>query len=98
MEKYPALRTIAGFYRIIGWVIGVMTIAFVIIGLVDVFVNQTFFGGGFWGFLGAVLGTVLGSVLVLFFYTAIGIFLAMLPVAVAEGIEVFLDIEENTRS
>jgi len=97
MEKYPSLRTIAGIYRIIGWFIGIFTFAAIIIGFVDVIVNQTFFGGGFWSFLGAVLGTVLGSILVLFFYAAAGMLLAMLPVAVAEGIEVILDIEENTR-
>lgn len=96
--KYPALNTIAAFYRILAWITIVFTVVFIIIGVVAAFVSGTYIGGGFLGFLGGLLGAVFGSIVVVFIYGLVGLAVAVLELAVAEGLEVFMDIEANTRS
>ena len=96
--KYPALQTIAVFYRILAWISIVFTVVFIIVGIIAAFVTGDYIGGGFLGFLGSLLGAVFGSIVVVFIYGLVGLAAAVLQLAVAEGIEVILDIEQNTRS
>jgi hypothetical protein len=96
--KYPALSTIAVFYRILAWITIVFTFVFIIVGIIAAFVTGNYIGGGFLGFLGNLLGAVFGSIVVTFIYGLIGLAAAVLELALAEGIEVFMDIEANTRS
>jgi len=96
--KYPALKTIAAFYRILAWITIVATWVFIIFGVVAAFVTGSYIGGGFLGFLGNLLGAVFGSIVVVIIYGLAGLAVAVLELAVAEGLEVFMDIEENTRS
>jgi hypothetical protein len=96
--KYPALSTIAVFYRILAWITIVFTWIFIIFGIVAAFVTGSYIGGGFLGFLGNLLGAVFGSIVVVVIYGLAGLAVAVLELAVAEGLEVFMDIEENTRS
>ena len=96
--KYPALQTIASFYRVLAWISIVFTVVFIIVGIIAAFVSGTYIGGGFLGFLGNLLGAVLGSIAAVFIYGLAGLIAAVLQLAVAEGIEVLIDIEENTRS
>jgi len=96
--KYPALNTIAAFYRILAWISIVFTVIVIFVGIISAFVSGTYIGGGFLGFLGNILGAVLGSIVVVFVYGAIGLAAAVLQLAVAELLYVFMDIEANTRS
>lgn len=96
--KYPALSTIAAFYRILAWITIVFTVVFIIIGVVAAFVTGNYIGGGFLGFLGSLLGAVFGSIVVVFIYGLIGLAAAVLELAVAESLEVIMDIEANTRA
>ena len=96
--KYPALSTIAAFYRILAWITIVFTMVFIIFGVIAAFVSGNYIGGGFLGFLGNLLGAVFGSIVVVFIYGLVGLAVAVLELAVAEGLEVIMDIEENTRS
>ena len=97
-QKYPALNTIVNFYRILAWITVALTIILMTVGIISAFVSGQYIGGGFFGFLDAVLGAVLGSILFVFFYGAIGLAIAVLQLAVAEALQVFMDIEANTRS
>jgi len=96
-EKYPALNTIANFYRFFAWFTIVLTVFFMIVGIVQAFVSQTYIGGGFFPFLGALLGAVFGSIVAVFIYGAVGFIIGTLQLAVAEVLYVFMDIEVNTR-
>ena len=96
--KYPALYTIATFYRVLAWFTIAFTIVLMIFGVISAFVSGQYIGGGFFGFLGQLLGAVFGSILFVFFYGAIGLAIAALQMAVAELLQVFMDIEVNTRS
>jgi len=96
--KYPALNTIAVFYRILAWISIIFTIVTIIVGIISAFVSGTYIGGGFLPFLGSLLGAVLGSIVVVFVYGAIGLAAAVLQLAVAELLYVVMDIEANTRS
>lgn len=96
--KYPALKTIAAFYRILAWITIVFTMVFIVVGIIAAFVSGTYIGGGFLGFLGGLLGAVFGSIVVIFIYGLVGLAVAVLELAVAEVLEVIMDIEENTRS
>lgn len=96
--KYPALSTIADFYRILAWVGIVFTLVLMLVGVIGAFASGTYIGGGFLGFLGNLFGAVLGSIVVVFIYGLVGLAVAVLELAVAESIDVLLDIEENTRS
>jgi hypothetical protein len=96
--KYPALSTIAAFYRILAWISIIFTIIVILIGVIAAFASGTYIGGGFLGFLGNVLGAVFGSIVVVLVYGLIGLAVAVLQLAVAELLQVFMDIEANTRS
>jgi len=96
--KYPALHTIASFYRILAWITGVVTLALMIVGIIGAFASGQYIGGGIFGFLGQVLGAVFGSIVIVFVYGVAGFIVATLQLAVAEVLQVVMDIEENTRS
>jgi hypothetical protein len=96
--KYPALVTIAGIYRILAWITIVITMTMIVIGVIAAFVSGTYIGGGLLGFLGSLLGAVFGSIVFVLVYGSLGLFFAILELAVAEILYVFMDIEENTRS
>lgn len=96
--KYPALTTVANFYRFLAWFTGILTVVLMFIGVISAFMSGTYIGGGFFGFLGQLLGAVFGSIMFVFIYGALGFMIAMLQLAVAEVLQVFMDIEANTRS
>ena len=95
--KYPALSMIASIYRVIGWIVVVLTMSVVLIMVITVFVTGSYIGGGFFGFLGELLGDIFGSLVLALIYGAIGTLIALAPFAIAEVIDVFVDIEGNTR-
>lgn len=95
--KYPALNTIANIYRMLAWITVVITVILMIIGVVATLVSGNYIGGGFFGFLGQVLGAVFGSIVLVVVYGTIGFILATLEMAVAEVLQVVMDIEANTR-
>ena len=96
--KYPALTTVANFYRFLAWFTIAFTIVLMILGVISAFVSGQYIGGGFFGFLGQLLGAIFGSIMFVFFYGVIGLAIAFLQMAVAELLQVFMDIEANTRS
>ena len=96
--KYPALTMVANFYRFLAWFTIAMTVVLMIIGVISAFVSGQYIGGGFFGFLGQLLGAVFGSIMFVFVYGAVGLAIAALQMAVAEGLQVLMDIEANTRS
>ena len=96
--KYPALTTVANFYRFLAWFTGILTVVLMLFGVISAFVSGTYIGGGFFGFLGQLLGAVFGSIMFVFIYGALGFIIATLQLAVAEVLQVFMDIEANTRS
>ena len=95
--KYPALSTIAGFYRFLAWVTGILTTGLIIIGIISAFVSGDYIGGGLFAFLGEVLGAVFGSIVFVFAYGLVGFIVATLQLSVAEVLQVFMDIEANTQ-
>jgi len=96
--KYPALTTVANFYRFLAWFTIALTVVLMIFGVISAFVSGTYIGGGLFGFLGQLLGAVFGSIMFVFVYGVIGLAIAVLQLAVAEVLQVFMDIEANTRS
>ena len=96
--KYPALTTIANVYRILAWITIMLTLIMIVIGVIAAFVSGNYIGGGLLGFLGSLLGAVFGSIVFVLVYGSLGLFFAILELAVAEILHVFMDIEENTRS
>lgn len=96
--KYPALSTITQVFRALGWVTILWTVTLVIMGVVAMFLNGQYLGGGLFGFLGELLGAVGGSIMLLIIYGVVGGTMAVLYFAAAESIQVLVDIEQNTRS
>ena len=96
--KYPALNTVANFYRMLAWITGTLTVILMILGVIAAFASGNYIGGGFFGFLGQLLGAALGSIVFVLIYGTIGFILVTLELAVAEVLQVFMDIEANTRS
>ena len=96
--KYPALTTVANFYRFLAWFTIALTVVLMIFGVIAAFVSGNYIGGGLFGFLGQLLGAVFGSIMFVFIYGVIGLAIAVLQLAVAELLQVFMDIEANTRS
>ena len=101
--RYRALRIVATIYRIIGWIV-------IVVGVLSSCAFAAFTitapgSGWFRGFMGygyvpgarmtagGIIGAIVGFVMGLIMTALYGITL----LAIAEGIEVFLDIEENTR-
>lgn len=97
-NKYPALSTITNVFRTLGWVTLIWTLALVVMGVVVVFLNGQYLGGGLFGFLGELLGAVWGSFMLLIIYGVLGGTMSVLYFAAAESIQVLIDIEENTRT
>jgi hypothetical protein len=95
--RYPALKTIASFYRILAFITLVFTFVFIIIGVLATFITGNFIGGGLLGFLGSLLGAVFGSIVIIFMYGLAGAVVGVLQLAVAEVLQVIMDIEANTR-
>jgi hypothetical protein len=100
-SRYRALRTIATIFKVLGWmvlVLGILsacgTSGLILVGGASV-PGMMDLGGGagqgglVWGFVGAV-------VMFLVMMVTVGLY-ALILIATAEGIYVFLDIEENTR-
>ena len=96
--KYPALTTIATFYRVLAWITIGITVILIIFGIIASFVSGNYIGGGLFGFLGELLGAVFGSIVFVFVYGVFGFVVATLQLAVAESLQVIMDIETNTRS
>jgi len=96
--KYPVLNTVANFYRFLGWFTIAFTVILMIFGVISAFVSGQYIGGGFFGFLGELLGAIFGSIMFVFVYGVSGLAIALLQMAVAELLQVFMDIEVNTRS
>lgn len=96
--KYPALQTISNIYRAIGWISVFLTMMYMIMAVVSVIITGDYFGGGLFAFLGSLLGAAFGSIVTIMFYTVFGMIISLIPFAVAETINVFIDIESNTRS
>lgn len=69
-----------------------------IIGIIAAFASGNYIGGGSFGFLSLILGAVLGSIVFATIYGTIDFVIATLQLAVAEILQVSMDIEANTRS
>lgn len=80
--RYPALRVIAGIYRGIAVLAGIAAIVILFIG----FMKLDSYGDEAFGLM-LILGSIFG-----------GAITVITCLATAEGIKVFLDIEENTRN
>jgi hypothetical protein len=83
MRKFPALHTISAIFKIFSWVIALLTIALVIVTLIDKFQIVTI----------SSLGKIGAAAVILL----IGGFYALILHAAGELIMVALAIEENTR-
>jgi amino acid transporter len=82
-HRFPALKTIAWIFRIVAWVIALLTVVFFVIFM---FTDSVEFQYEGWVKVAVGLGIILaGALYVLLLYAA------------AEGILVLLAIEENTR-
>jgi len=75
-----------------------VTLFLMVMGVISAFVSGTYISGSFLGFLGNLLGAVFGSIVFVFVYGSLGFFFAVLQLAVAEILQVIMDIEANTRS
>lgn len=98
--RYRALRIVATVYRVLGWIV-------IVVGVLSscgfaalAIATPTLFGGAMGygyapraGIAGGVVGAIIMLVMGLIMTALYGITL----LAIAEGIQVFLDIEENTR-
>jgi hypothetical protein len=101
MEKrYRALRTIATIFKILGWVILVLgilsacgTAAAIMFGVGTVPGMMGPDVGGGEGFVWVLIGSIVGFIAMV---VTMGLY-ALILIAAAEAINVFLDIEENTR-
>ncbi len=99
--KYRALRTIATIFKVLGWVI-------LILGILGacgtsaamVFGGSTVLGmagpGGGGGDVSLVYALVIAVVTFIVMIVTVGLY-ALVLIAASEGIQVFLDIEANTR-
>ncbi len=96
--KYPALTTIAKVFRVLGWITVFWTGITIVMGILTTLLSGQYLGGGILGFLGTLLGAIWGSFMVLVLLGILGGALAVMYFAAAESIQVFLDIEQNTRS
>jgi hypothetical protein len=100
-RKYRALRTIATIFKIVGWivlVVGILTACgssgMIVLGGGTSLTSAFGVRGG--GDLGLVISLVVALFAFIVTLVTVGLY-ALLLIAAAEGIHVFLDIEENTR-
>jgi len=98
--KYRALRTIATIFKVLGWVILILgilsacgTSAVLFLGG-STMMGLTGSGGG--GNAGPLWGVVAAIVTFIVMIITVGLY-ALILIAASESIQVFLDIEENTR-
>ena len=97
--RYRALRIVATVYRVIGWIVIVVGVlsscGFAAFAVAAPGLLRGAMGYGYprAGMAGGVIGAIIGLVVGLIMTALYGITL----LAIAEGIQVFLDIEENTR-
>ena len=96
--KYRALDTVANIFRILAKIAMVITGIVILFGLIAAFLSDSYVGGGLFGFLSELLGAVLGSLVFVIASGVFGYVLVILLLAVAESLQVIIDIEKNTRS
>ncbi|HVB18159.1 MAG TPA: hypothetical protein VNF04_16610 [Stellaceae bacterium] len=84
MEKYPALRTVAGFLKVVGWLSFGLGVVCVFIGILIILGNSTDSFPTVRGFGLMMSGAILGL-------------FGLMVAANGELIGVFIDIEANTR-
>jgi len=89
---------ISNIYRVIGWIAIFMTMGTMIVAIATVLITGDYIGGGIFAFFGSLLGAAFGSIVVIIIYTVLGTLISLAPFAVAQVIDVFVDIEGNTRS
>lgn len=80
-EKYPALQTLSGVYRVLAWLAGISSIIVIVYGLSMLNNFRTKSAGIDLIIQGLIYG-VLGVILCL---------------AISQGIKLFIDLEYNTR-
>ncbi len=99
-RKYRALRTIATIFKVLGWVILILGILSACGTSAVMFLGGStmlgFTGSGGGGDAGALWGMVAAVVAFVVMAITVGLY-ALILIAASEGIQVFLDIEENTR-
>jgi hypothetical protein len=83
MRKFPALHTISAFFKILSWIVGLLTIVLVVVTALGKF--QLFQVQGLSHLAAAGIILLAGAIYALILH------------AVGEMIMVFLAIEENTR-
>jgi len=99
-RKYRALRTIATVFKILGWIILVLGI----LSACGTSASLLLGGASYMGMVGPGRGSDAGFVwsLIMAAVSFVGVVVfvglyALILIAAAEGIQVFLDIEQNTR-
>jgi len=98
--KYRALRTIGTIFKVLGWVILILGILSACGASASMLLGGATYmglggpGGG--GDAGLVYGLIFGVVVFIVMIVTVGLY-ALILIAASEGIQVFLDIEENTR-
>lgn len=94
--RYRALRIVATIYRIIGWIIIVIGALGTCVSSVAAVAGASYMGRQFGYRAGAGLGVIQAVIILIIGLLYTGI-IGVTLLAFAEGIQVFLDIEENTR-
>jgi uncharacterized membrane protein len=99
-RRYVALRTVGTIYRVLGIIIGCITVLAVIAVCIS-----SVIGGGMMNSLGSqsnyagasLLGGVFGGLLMSFFFLLYGGVMALTLFAAGEGVYLLIALEENTR-
>jgi hypothetical protein len=98
--KYRALRTIATIFKVLGWVILILGILSACGTSAAMFLGGAammgFGGTGGGGDAGPLWAAIAAIVTFIVMIITVGLY-ALILIAASEGIQVFLDIEENTR-
>ena len=94
--KYRALRIVATVYRIIGWIVIVIGALGTCASSVAAVAVPSYMGRQFGYRAGAGLGVIEAVIILVIGLLYTGL-IGVTLLALAEGIQVFLDIEENTR-
>jgi len=94
--KYRALRIVATVYRVIGWIIIVIGALGTCASSVAAVAGASYMGQRFGYRGGAGLGVIQAIIIIVIGLLYTGL-IGVTLLAIAEGIQVFLDIEENTR-
>ena len=97
--RYRALRTIATIFKVLGWVIlilGILSACGTSAAMVWGGSALVGIGGPGGGDTSLVYGLILAVVAFIVTIVTVGLY-ALVLIAASEGIQVFLDIEQNTR-